>query len=79
MITEAEYQAIKAKFDAGELPSSEEMAAITEFVTEKAKAELAVNPAQITCKHCGAQNTVAAIEGIVVCEWCGEPLLMEAP
>ena len=77
VITEAEFKAIKTKMDAGELPEPSELAAMEEYAIAQAKAALAANPVHIVCKHCGAENVVAAIDDIVVCEWCDQPLLMD--
>ncbi|MBQ9041924.1 MAG: hypothetical protein IJ111_03830 [Eggerthellaceae bacterium] len=77
MITQAEADAIQAKVANGEMPTPEELAAFSEFVTEQAKAQLAANPARVVCKRCNGENTVAAIDGVVRCEWCGEPLTMD--
>ena len=71
MISEAEFNAIKAKVDAGEMPTPEELEAVVEYATEEAKRAYAANPVSPTCVHCGAPVDASTIENGLICEYCG--------
>lgn len=78
MITEAEFKAIQAKMDNHEMITPEEASAVMEYSVAQATAALEANPINYTCAKCGGENVISSINEIVICQWCGEPLLMDS-
>ena len=75
MLTDAQYEDIKARVEQGIMPSDEEMAALLEYSTAQAAASLAAQGIEVECPHCTAKFTAPSD---MKCPYCGLEVYMPA-